>query len=234
MNRNLPQNVKYNSEEYIGQKFNQLTVLGIRHFTDAKGYNRYLWKCRCDCGKITEKRAEYVVRGHTKTCGHAKNEIKTNLKHGESKTRLHLIWQKMLLRCDPKKARGACWERYAGRGISVCEDWKDYLAFARWARSHGYSDELSIERINNDGDYCPENCVWADDKAQARNRCTTKYVLYDGKMVSLAEACELAGLPYKEVHARINRLGWNADEALSTPVGKPGRGPGSTRENRGT
>lgn len=130
--------------------------------------------------------------------------------HHESHTRLHNIWCDMNKRCKHHK-------QYAGRGIKVCEEWKDYSVFAKWARENGYEDDLSIERIDVDGDYSPDNCKWIPAGDQARNRTTTKWVDFCGRKMSLAEAAEIAGLPYKQVHYRIKH-GWSVEKALTTPL----------------
>lgn len=210
-------NAKFNNPEYIGKTFGRLTVEEISHKKVGK-YNYWMWKCRCSCGNVKWFRAGYVSSGHTTSCGCKLKENKTNLKHGESKTRLYHIWLSMHDRCDPYNTAFAFYYRYAGRGISVCDEWHDYETFAKWARETGYSDDLTIERIDNDGNYCPENCAWVDRKEQARNRKTTFTVTYKGREMSLAEACELAKMPYKQVFARIKRLGWPVEKALSIPM----------------
>ena len=210
-------NAKYNNPDFIGKKFGRLTVLEITHIVDGK-YKRWMWTCRCDCGKIGTYRGEYVFRGHTSSCGCASKDNKPNLKHGESKTRLHTIWVRMIQRCDPSKTYMAFLDRYALRGIRVCDEWHDYETFAAWARENGYNDTLSIERIDNNGNYCPENCKWIERGKQARNRGTTLYVNYQGRDMSLAEACEIAGMPYKQVFSRIKYMGWPVEKALSIPM----------------
>ena len=136
----------------------------------------------------------------------------TNISHHESHTRLHNIW------CDVGK-RCTHHERYAGRGISRCKEWDNYETFAKWARENGYNDGLTLERINVNGNYCPENCKWIPLAEQARNRRTTFWVEYNGRKMSLAEAAEIAKLPYKQVHFRIKQ-GWSIEKALSTPLKK--------------
>lgn len=227
----IAKNAKYNNKEFIGKKFGRLTVIDIFHFTDGK-YQRWMWKCQCECGNIKDFRSEYVYNGHTTSCGCKLHENKTNMKHGESKTRLFRIWGSMIARCDEKRTYVTFRNRYALRGIKVCDEWKDYSEFARWAKNHGYNDNLTIERIDNDGNYCPENCKWIERGKQARNRGTTHYIEYNGVKMSLAEACEMANLPYKQVFARIKRLGWPVDEALSIPMGSYGRGSWSKRPTR--
>lgn len=132
--------------------------------------------------------------------------------HCESHTRLHNIWCGINKRCKSDV-------RYGGRGIIICEEWKDYENFAKWARENGYTDELTIERIDVNGNYCPSNCTWIPLGKQARNRRTTFWVEYNGKTMSLAQASEEAGLPYKQVFFRIKH-GWTPERALSTPLFK--------------
>lgn len=204
-------NAKYNNPGFIGKKFGKLTVLGIQHTLHGK-YKYWLWHCACDCGNECFLRGAYVYSGHTSSCGCARKENKTNLQHGETKTRLHSIWSGMRMRCTPGNSI-AKW--HGDRGITVCDEWKDYTKFAEWAKENGYMDDLSIERIDNNGDYCPENCKWIKRPLQARNRRTTMYVDYCGERISLAEACERANVPYKQTWARIKKLGWKPEDALT-------------------
>lgn len=134
--------------------------------------------------------------------------------HGESHTRLHDIWCGMNKRCNPNHINT---RNYGKNGITVCEEWKDYTRFAEWARENGYEDGLSIERKDVMGDYSPENCTWIPMSKQARNRTTTHWVEFQGRKMSLAEAAEIAGLPYKQVHLRIKK-GWSVEDALTTPL----------------
>ena len=214
---------KYNDPKWIGQKFGRLTVVEpIRKCANGRS-TQWFWKVKCDCGTEKIVRPREIVVGKTVSCSCYRFTEKPcpTKTHGESHTRLHNIWMGMLKRCDPKKRDS---ERYGKRSISVCEEWKDYIAFASWARSHGYNDELTIERINVNGNYEPSNCTWILMEKQARNRRTTHWVEYKGRRMSLAEASELAGLPYKEVFYRIVHGKWNVDEALSVPLGGANKG----------
>ena len=211
-------NAKYNSPEWIGKKFNHLTVIEpvVRETHNGK---QWFWKCKCDCGKETVSKAAYIITGHTKTCGCGKNA--NAVKHNRIRERLYIIWSHMLQRCELESEsfkKTDAFRRYRGRGIKVCNEWHDFRVFAEWAKNSGYTDELSIERIDNDGDYCPENCKWIERSLQARNRCTTLYVEYKGKRMSLAEACELANMPYKQVFSRIKYGGWSVENALTIPM----------------
>ena len=157
--------------------------------------------------------ASYVTSGHSKTCGCGKTHHGA-ITHGESKTRLYVIWGIMKERCLSSSDR---YKRYSGRGIKVCDEWNNYENFASWARANGFEEDLGIERIDNDGDYCPENCKWIKRPLQARNRETTLWVEYQGKTMSLAEACEIAQVPYKRAFSRIKYMNWPVERALTIP-----------------
>lgn len=120
--------------------------------------------------------------------------------HGDAQvgkvTRLHNIWRNMLSRCVPRN-------KYGQRGINVCEDWKDYSLFKEWAIQNGYSDCLSIDRIDNNGDYNPSNCRWVNAKQQARNRRTSRYFTCDGETKTIAEWSEQKGINYNLLRRRI-------------------------------
>ena len=136
--------------------------------------------------------------------------------HGESHTPLHNIWCGINNRCDPAHKHS---KRYGKRGICICDEWQSYEAFAEWARNNGYKEGLTIERIDVNGNYSPENCTWIPLAKQARNRRTTHWVTYEGRKMSLAEACEHAGLPYKQVFWRMAHAGWPFEKAISVPMG---------------
>lgn len=156
-------------KDLTGQRFGRLTV--IERSSTKQGHH-ICWVCRCDCGKIVPLVCgDNLKSGDIKSCGCLRREemIKKNHKHGLNKTRTHRIWCGMLTRCfNPKRDE---YKNYGGRGITVCEEWKsNFEAFHEWAMSHGYSDELSLDRINNDGNYEPSNCRWATMTEQANNR----------------------------------------------------------------
>ena len=110
--------------------------------------------------------------------------------------------------------------RYGGRGIAVCDKWNDSFAeFRKWAFSSGYSPDLTIERIDNDGNYCPENCTWADRIAQANNRHTNRILYLNGESDTLANWARKTGIPYWKLQDRIYR-GWSDEETLTTPYVK--------------
>ena len=139
-----------------------------------------------------------------------------NYKHGLKNTRLFRVWNNILSRCYNSNA--SHFHRYGGRGVTVCDQWRnDFKVFYDWAMSHGYSDELTIDRINNDGNYEPSNCRWVDIKTQARNRNNNHYVTINGITKTLTEWCNYYSINYRTVQDRIKR-GWTEHKALTHPV----------------
>ena len=136
--------------------------------------------------------------------------------HGESKTRLFHIWQDMRKRCYNKNASN--YERYGGRGITVCDEWKEkYEPFRDWAKENGYKETLSLDRIDNDGPYSPENCKWSTEKEQANNRRSTHFLTHNGETHSIKEWSKITGIARSTIGNRI-KAGCTPEEALSRPV----------------
>lgn len=134
-----------------------------------------------------------------------------------SRTRLYRIWASMKTRCYNKNHIG--YHRYGGRGITVCDQWvNDFAAFSLWAQAHGYSDDLSIDRIDNDGDYSPDNCRWVPlyGAEQQLGKDGARLIEYNGETKQLIEWAECFGIKYTTVRERLRR-GWTVEEALSTP-----------------
>jgi|SRR5581483_2190188 len=150
----------------MGMRFSRLLVLACAG-PDERGAVR--WKCRCDCGATKIIRGADLKRGFVKSCGcwNSERTANKNRSHGNSHTRLYRIWQAM--RDRTSNSRASNYKYYGARGIKVCADWSTYEPFEKWALSNGYAKNLSIDRIDNDGNYEPLNCRWATQKQQVRN-----------------------------------------------------------------
>lgn len=196
-----------NDPKWIGEKFNKLTVVGAVH-----NGRRWLWECSCECGGNSIAYPNQVMRGKTKTCGCGKSVTFRNMhmKHGESGTRLHGIWKGVINRCNPKNTHS---EHYGKRGIKVCEEWRDYINFRNWAIENGYADDLTLERRDVNGDYCPENCVWIPASEQPKNTTKTIWVTHDGVTAPVSQWADDLGEVRSTVYNRI-RNGMSPEEAL--------------------
>ena len=168
--------------DLVGEKYGRLTVVAFDGIRKRKAY----WKCVCDCGLTVVVPGNNLRTGNTKSCGCLHREAvakvgEKNRTHGEghdNKTRLYTIWCGMRQRCSYPKH--VAWKHYGGKGVKVCEEWNDYTAFKAWALANGYTDELSIDRIDPAKDYCPENCRWltrSENTARANKNHTTRKVI---------------------------------------------------------
>lgn len=188
----------------VGEKYGRLTILEVHYPKDEA-------VCKCECGNIKIARATNVLYGGTSSCGCLKNEG-NNRKHGGKGTRLYMIWKGMRERCNTKTCR--IYKNYGGRDIKICLEWNDYNIFKDWAFSHGYTDELTIDRIDVNGDYCPENCRWATPKEQANNTRHNRLLTYKGKTQSVALWSDELNIPKSTIQSRLRR-GKSVEIALS-------------------
>lgn len=172
------------------------------------------WLCKCDCGNEKVIKGQSLRDGYTKSCGCFDRETKGDRSktHGMSRSRLYAIWMNMHRRCEYEKNGGYS---YCGaKGISVCEEWKTFIAFRDWALSNGYTDELTIDRIDNSIGYMPSNCRWVSMKVQENNRTNCHYLTYKGETHTITEWAEITGINKNTLSARVNRLGWLVERAL--------------------
>ena len=192
-------------ENLVGMKFGKLTVIGFCYM-GSKGHS--YWLCQCECGNYKVVRGSHLKSGNVKTCGC----IAPRKTHGMSKTRIYNIWSKMLQRCYLKSNHA--YSRYGGRGIIVCKEWHKFEPFYDWSIKHGYSGSLSIDRINNDGNYEPSNCRWATPKQQANNTRKNRLITFDGRTKTMIQWAREKGIKQSTLSMRINKYGWSVEKAL--------------------
>ena len=135
--------------------------------------------------------------------------------HGGTGTRLHNIWLSMRERCH--RVKHPYYKDYGGRGISICEEWDDFSKFREWANTNGYSDELTIDRVDNNGDYEPNNCRWVTIKEQQNNRRNNRIIEYKGEKYTLTELAEKIGMNKTTLKERLN-MRWSVEDAVKRPV----------------
>lgn len=202
-------------KDITGEKFGKLFVLSFS-YTENK---RAFWNCECECGKVKAIRSHDLLAGKVNSCGCLKVEQarQRNYKHGHSvrgaKTRAWDIWRGMTERC--RNPNHASWSNYGGRGIKVCRRW---LEFSNFLADMGEPEKgFFLDRINKDGDYCPQNCRWANKDTQARNTSRNILLTYSGKTQCLTDWAKEYGIIRGAIEHRLKR-GWSIEEALTTPV----------------
>ncbi|MBQ5900599.1 MAG: hypothetical protein IIW86_01930 [Clostridia bacterium] len=190
-----------NLKDLKGQKFGRLTVLerAANHISKS-GSVRSQWLCKCECGKEIIVAGTNLTSGHTLSCGCIRAE-KQFKKHGLRHTKIYNVWNTIKQRCNNPNVN--CYERYGGRGIKICDEWLDFMAFYNWAITNDYKEGLSIDRINNNGNYEPSNCQWVNAKSQANNRRSSRYITYNNETHTVAEWSRITGIKSSTLFERI-------------------------------
>ena len=208
--------------DLTGQKFGRLTVVGIvTEYPNKNKRNEAMWECLCEYGKTVFVRGSSLRKGNTKSCGCYRKDIvgpinsRKQTIHGYAGTRIYKIWKSMMNRCYDVNNKN--YNIYGGRGITVCEEWHSIENFVEWAFSNGYNDNLTIDRIDGNGGYCPINCRWADKITQNNNTSRNHLLTYNDQTMTIAEWARYTGLTYSCLNTRIQR-GWNVEDALFTPT----------------
>lgn len=185
-----------------GAKYNRWTIIKLDHIkcTDCNR-NREHYLCRCDCGTKKTVFKSLLTFGSSKSCGCLNREICT--KHNMTGTRIYNIWRSMRVRCY--KIDDDHYKNWGKRGITVCDEWrKEFINFYNWAITNGYKKNLSIDRINNDGNYEPSNCRWATQKEQGSNMRSNRNITFNGETHCVSEWSRLLGINYANLIYRLN------------------------------
>ncbi len=208
-------------KDLTGKKFGYLTALQYTGKKTKSGHNA-IWLCICDCGNFTEMSSGNLQTPGVHSCGcYAKERMaKLNYKHGGKKERLYMVWLSMKRRCYDKTFTD--YENYGGRGITVCDEFQDYAKFREWAMANGYDkyakkQMCTIDRIDVNGNYTPENCRWASAKVQQNNRRNNRIITYKGETHTLAEWNRIKDFPTDTIGKRLSN-GWTLDRAIETPL----------------
>lgn len=209
-----------------GRRFGRLVVEGVHSVAESPcGTKRLKWSCRCDCGRVHAVRGADLTNGVVRSCGCLLSETSRalRLRHGQGGTaaggkqsREYRSWAHAKKRCSNPAAKD--WVNYGGRGIRMCQAWSDDFAVF-FAHMGQCPRGKSLDRIDVNGHYEPGNCRWATAIEQASNTRASKFVIYNGERMTVAEASRRSGIPWWTVHHRIYR-GWSIERALSEPVRK--------------
>lgn len=187
----------------IGKRFGRLTVIDLDHVGE-KNHSTW-WRCLCDCGNETVVYRGSLTSGDIVSCGCYRYEHRSEYgrTHGLSKHPLYIVWSGMIRRCTNPNA--ANYGRYGSRGIDVCEEWREnFEFFYNWAMMSGYKKGLTLDRIDNDLGYFPDNCRWVDRKTQQNNTRQNHFVTYGGETHSVAEWSRILGINHETLRYRVN------------------------------
>lgn len=192
--------------DLTGQKFGRLTV--IQRVPNKK--DKVMWLCKCICGTEIVCAGNHLKSGASRSCGCYRREKRTS--HSMTSSRLYSIWANMKTRCNNPQSKR--YKDYGERGIHVCDMWvNDFVAFHEWAISNGYSDDLTIDRINVNGDYTPENCRWITLAEQNINKRNNVFLTYNGITQTLSWWANELNV-YKSTIGRRHKKGWSDEECL--------------------
>lgn len=206
--------------DLTGQRFGNLYVnFRAEDKIEPSGYHCVMWNCTCDCGKVVNVRAKSLTGGVTKSCGClAKKQLSERAgKHHGYGTRLYHVWNSLRQRCNNPNNRA--YANYGGRGIHICEEWDDFATFREWAYSSGYDEtaekgKCTLDRIDVNVGYNPNNCRWVSLSEQNKNKTTTPYYTLNGVTHNLKEWSVITGIKYETLWRRY-KAGWSAERSLS-------------------
>jgi len=205
MNKGTPRR-----KDIAGCRFGLLTVESFAYVNEN---GQTYWNCKCDCGKSVVRRASHLKERIIPSCGcRGGNTI-----HGMTGKRIYTIYNQMITRCY--KPYSKSYKNYGARGITVCDEWKEsFQSFYDWAVKSGYAENLSIDRIDNNGNYEPSNCRWSTPKEQANNTRRTRHITFNGETHSVSEWARILGINQSTLNMRLNKYHWTVERTLTKGV----------------
>ena len=207
-----------------GQTFGKWTII-TAYPSDSRNA-----LCRCECGRVKYVARQHLKSGASRMCQSCalnmryKNTPREELKcykDGRLEDPLYQAWWSMKSRCLNPKHRS--YPRYGGRGITICDEWLDFPTFRQWASEHNWQKGLQIDRVDNDGNYCPENCRFVTPKENANNRSNCRMLTFNGKTQSVSKWADELGYEPNVIYLRL-RMGWPVERTLTAPVQHKKRG----------
>lgn len=201
--------------DITGQKFGKLTAIKLDHIKSYSTSTKRYWLCKCKCGNYSIVEQGQLTRGKTKSCGCIQKEyFKT--KHNLRNSKIYETWSNIKKRCY--NARSTRYKWYGAKNIKMCDEWKnDFKTFYDWSINNGYKEPLTIDRIDVNGNYEPNNCRWVDWKQQQQNKNSNINITYKNQTKCIAEWARIFNINRATLQWRIKQ-GWKIDEALTTPV----------------
>jgi hypothetical protein len=205
--------------DLTGKRFGKLTAISQGEY---KGKNT-TWKCMCDCGNEREYLTYNLTSGKSNSCGCARIETlkKVMTKHGGRQTRLYQIFKGMSQRCYNENS--PAYQYYGGKGVFICDEWKnDFAVFREWAEGNGYTESMSIDRINPNGNYCPENCRWTSMQKQQNNKLNSAFIIINEEKLTIAEWAENnktnKATLYSKFYRLFDQLGLSRSEIIEISI----------------
>lgn len=199
-----------NNHDLTGRKFGKLTALKAER---KDKFGHCIWLCKCDCGNVKSVLATHLIRGNIRSCGCLRLDNRKNILTQcnidlDTYIRLHHILAGMKRRCNDKNDKN--FKNYGNRGIKICDEWlerqnKGIICFCNWAMQNGYRNDLTIDRIDVNGNYEPSNCRWVTLKEQENNRRDNVFLKYNGKIKTLKQWSEIIDIPYNTLYSRYSR-----------------------------
>lgn len=200
-----------NIKNLNGHRFGKLSVVKFAYRKNGKSY----YSCKCDCGETVDVRSDCLTTGNTRSCGCLVTDTNSKI-NSVTKEKLYRVWYGMKSRCD--NLNNKHYQHYGGRGVKISDEWNTYGKFKSWAIDNGYVDGLSIDRIDVNGNYAPNNCRWVTIQKQQENKRNNKYYTHNGKCLLLRDWSKLTGIKEETLYSRINTLGWDFESAITMKV----------------